>query len=292
MMLNVIEGIGRRLRDLVVGDEVPADDVPFHPVVADLLQARNALLKFVPPELAFIILDFAQYWAPIAPGHSQFKAQSASASTSPNRDATNIYIVSDPIVNAESTAKVSVRAKRVQFVIRSKDQGWSSDTNIHSAYSPSTGWLLLNHVDTYRGHTWHEAAILRPGRHSVARIPDFVSWLASSAPIELESAAVAGYDTRIEVPVSESYVRSRWLVQKNYTASRQFRTHVVTWNAGEEERDEEQVDIDERRGAGLGDRFVDNLEVGDRIALFVRSKYPGWVNDVESATITVFYGLA
>ncbi|KAJ7068632.1 hypothetical protein C8F01DRAFT_617435 [Mycena amicta] len=266
MLTAVLEGLGRRLLNLV-GVEAPISQLGFDDVVA----ARDALLTFVPPELAYIILDFAEYWVPFA--RACTKSQGASASVSPNHDATNIYLISDPVLPLDG-----VKVKRVQFIVSSRDQGWCSDATLH---------------ETYRGSTWHEAAILRSSQHTVSNLnmPDLVSWLARSAPIELESAVVAGYTSQFEVPISDADSQSRWLVQKNFTSSRQYRTHVVTWDAGPIAEDDEHKDIDERLGAGIGRGFIELLVPGDTIAVMVRAKYPAWVNHVEKAEIIVYYGL-
>ncbi|KAF7301996.1 hypothetical protein MIND_00765800 [Mycena indigotica] len=240
---------------------------PHQPTMQDLIAVRTTLTKFVPPELAYIILDFANYWTSYSLECT--KSQSASASMSPNTDATNIYLVSDPILPPNG-----IRVRGVQFVVRSRDQGWCNDGNLR---------------ETYHGATWHEAAILRP---STPQTSDVIRWLALNSPMELESSAiVAGYTPQLEVHSSWDAAKSRWLVQKNFTASYESRTHSVSWYHDTGEKFAKN-DLDEQTGAGDGRGFVQLLTPGDRIALMVRARYPGWVNHIERAAIIVYYALA
>ncbi|KAF7290922.1 hypothetical protein HMN09_01270700 [Mycena chlorophos] len=267
MFSTVLSSLGKLVADFVG----PADETePFQPTLDDMAAARDALSTLVPPELALIILDFAEYWTLLPQGACD-KFQSLSASVAPSHDATNFYLVSDPIPPHSE----SVRARGVRFSVTSKDQGWCSEEALRG---------------TYRGYTWHEVAILRP--FADAR-PDFLSWLANNAPIEMESATVAGYSKQFEVPcgILDEPAKSRWLLQKNLTAPRVrgFYEHTITWKAAQ---DVTEQDIDVRQGSGDGQGFVELLQPGDRIAVLVRAKYPGWVNHVEKAEISVYYALA
>jgi len=53
-------------------------------------------------------------------------------------------------------------------------------------------------------------------------------------------------------------------------------------------------DVERTTGRGratLDGRFVRELQVGDSIAVWARARFPGWVNYVESASVTVFWAV-
>jgi hypothetical protein len=150
---------------------------------------------------------------------------------------------------------------------------------------------------TYNGYTWFEAAILRPSQCSdraEARL-----WLdrAVQGPIGVDAAL--GYEPTLEVMGERN---SRWRVQKNFTASREFREHVVVWDA------DGTATPGPEAGAGDGEGFVHRLETGDRIGVIARamviytwvhkrrltivSQFLGWANFVERAEVSVYYSLA
>ncbi|KAF7349780.1 Ankyrin repeat protein [Mycena sanguinolenta] len=110
--------------------------------------------------------------------------------------------------------------------------------------------------DTYRGYTWFEAAILRPN---------------DADPAVVHQVHNATGEAR------------RWAVQTNYTASSEFRKHIVTWNA--------DGSFSAGPGAGGGTGFIACLQAGDRIELIARAMYPRWVNWIESAQVSVYYGI-
>ncbi|KAJ6474775.1 hypothetical protein C8R45DRAFT_382144 [Mycena sanguinolenta] len=76
----------------------------------------------------------------------------------------------------------------------------------------------------------------------------------------------------------------RWAVQKNYTASSDFRKHIVAWDA--------DGSLTAGPGAGGDTGFIDCLEAGDRIELIARAMHPGWANWIRSAQMSVYYGIA
>ncbi|KAJ7348584.1 hypothetical protein DFH08DRAFT_698579 [Mycena albidolilacea] len=210
---------------------------PFELGVHDIIAARDLLLIFLPPELVYITLDLAEYWAQIKPARAQAVQLSASQSAAAN--VSLCYLVLPAILEHEQSAdsdpnlKIHVKARRVQFIIVSHDQGWCSD--------PAAG-------GTYRGSTWFESAILRPSQaqastRSPFRLPSSrsnlnfnahsASWLnrLGASPVGLETTL--GYDPILEVANTAAHGEgsSRWKVQSNFCASNDHREHVVTWDA-------------------------------------------------------------
>ncbi|KAJ7080207.1 hypothetical protein B0H15DRAFT_953698 [Mycena belliarum] len=207
----------------------------------DLVSARDSLLLFCPPELVYLILDLAEYWACAIYTRSDEDAPvEVSASSAPSYNAALVYLNTGPILAAENDDSVRLKVVRVAFTTVSHDQGWCSD----------------NIAGTYFGHTWFEAAILRAQRGTVSE----------------------------EVPGPEG--RTRWPVQRNFTASTEFREHSVVWNAGA------TAPQGSTTGGGDGAGFIEQLAPNDRISVVARALYPGWRNIVRRVTVSVHFGLA
>lgn len=64
------------------------------------------------------------------------------------------------------------------------------------------------------------------------------------------------------------------LVQVNLHASRQEKTHIVTWRWDAEDEEER--------------KWVRDLKQGECVELTIWARYPGWANHVQSAKIDVF----
>ncbi|KAJ7082337.1 hypothetical protein C8R44DRAFT_652734 [Mycena epipterygia] len=231
---------------------------PFHPTVQDLISAREVLLSFCPLELVYIILEIAEYWVRVNAGRDDSNTLYSSTN-----NGILCYVVTPPIWELDPREEVRFKLMRVEYTIASHDQGWCSDTNLQG---------------TYHGYTWFEAAILRPTRPE----SESLSRRAVDPPGDMLAAVRdAGF-----VEVNATGESTRWMVQKNFTASRETRQHCVTWNA-----DSTAVPGNNELGSGDGAGFVERLMGGDRIAVIARALYPGWSNSVERAHVSVCYGL-
>ncbi|KAF8177350.1 hypothetical protein K438DRAFT_2041672 [Mycena galopus ATCC 62051] len=121
---------------------------------------------------------------------------------------------------------------------------------------------------TNHGHTWFEAAIMRP-------IQVDESMLSSEAQVSPKAT---------EVPAKNGC--TRWNVQRNFCADDEaYREYIVIWDA-----DGTSIASAEG-GAGQGVDFISCLEPGDKIAVIARARYPGWANYVQSAQVSVYYSL-
>ncbi|KAJ7738133.1 hypothetical protein B0H16DRAFT_1570925 [Mycena metata] len=241
---------------------------------ADVLAARDALMCLLPLELVYIVLNLAEYWVPDTSVCSVFRAVSASGS--PDNNASLCYLVTASIWDSqpdedEDGEGVRLKLVCVQFKLLSHDQGWAGEVHLQS---------------TYGGHTWFEAAILRPDRSAN---PTLRSWLAGAlrGPTRMEPSG--GYDPALEVPTGsdsdDGAENTRWELQRNFCASRHPYSHTVTWTA-------EGSTTGTAHGAGDGMGFVERLRAGDRIAVVARAQYPQWCNKVEQVEVTVHYALA
>ncbi|KAJ7153980.1 hypothetical protein C8R43DRAFT_864605, partial [Mycena crocata] len=132
-----------------------------------------------------------------------------------------------------------LKPKGVKYVIASHDQGWCSDPGIEGG--------------TYRGYTWFEAAILRPTQMPTTFVePGF----------QLDDAVTA-YDPTLEVEAPDE--STRWMVERNFTASMESRQHSVSWYTDATTLPGSEI------GCGDGVGFVSRLAAGDRIALLGRA---------------------
>jgi hypothetical protein len=86
-----------------------------------------------------------------------------------------------------------------------------------------------------------------------------------------------------------------WVLQKNVTANRNTKKHVITWSYNDDiDRDSLEADELEKQGRGCatgsGERVRD-LKVGDVVTVWAKSRFPGWVNTVERVRIDVYWAV-
>ncbi|TFK32367.1 hypothetical protein BDQ12DRAFT_728725 [Crucibulum laeve] len=233
---------------------------PF-PCSADVLQVRYILLRFVPLELADLILEAAEYWAKQI--SSMKRDVQVCASSSPSYNADWCYLVTSPIpARSRNGMPIPTKVKKVKFTLKSCDQGWGGSRE---------------HRGTYRHScTWFEASILRPS--SVLSKNDLAKLITQ--PVNPVCFKAMGIE---EIP-GEGVGKRRWHIQRNVHVSRHQKLHEVVWtNTPMDERTEEN------HGRGNGHDFVQSLLAGDHIAVMTRALYPGWENHVFSAEVEVFY---
>ncbi|KAI0362646.1 hypothetical protein OH77DRAFT_1416914 [Trametes cingulata] len=282
------------------GDYTPGEDSSFTnepgpTSVADLRAVRAIFSRLgLPAELIFQIMDEAEYYpsvratsleAGLGPGTQV----SASIHCPKSRNcAARLCLLSSPIPGGE-TPEGTVKVKKVVWTIESHDQGWGGE-----------------HPGTFHGaYSWFDACIFRPvsppgddtktvdGEHSAGS--DWVIHSLDELP-GLRSCDVADVKTFLDpigyalVPhgpstQDESPENFAWLVQRNRAAVRTFTQYRVEWRPGHAL---DPVEAQEN-GRGTGDGFVESLLPGDRVGLWMRALYPGWVNVLRRASVEVFY---
>lgn len=207
----------------------------------------------------------------------------------------------------EGLRKVKVRS--MKWWLKSRDQGWVSEG------SATTG--------TYFGSSsWFDACILRPLSPSdprppitpetAARIekliqrsgppsssetfPTFlVGNLLSNDPEDARSLFRSlGWDfvERVERVEVDGEVGERrglvWKLQSNLVACKEYLVHGGEWRrTGEQGEGEQEGD----RGSGDGLGFMDLMKAGDRVVIWARAMFPGWVNDVEDVKVEIRYSV-
>ena len=76
-----------------------------------------------------------------------------------------------------------------------------------------------------------------------------------------------------------------WRLQSNCVGQAEAERHVFEWSV-----DERGVDAEaQSHGSGDGDGFVEALQPGDRIGVWMQAKYPGWECYAEKASVEITY---
>ncbi|KAI0748609.1 hypothetical protein C8Q80DRAFT_1172803 [Daedaleopsis nitida] len=180
-----------------------------------------------------------------------------------------LYLVSPPL--PASREGQSWKAKKVTWTIEGRDQGWGGE-----------------HPGTFRSaYSWYEACIFRPvpTPDGSARPYGAERTFLETHNLFRETADVKGKLEEIGwtlVPNGDSD-QFVWQVQSNRVAQADFARYVVEWgptgtgNVAPADQDE--------HGSGAGTGFLDALQPGDRVGLWMRAMYVGWANHLRKATV-------
>jgi hypothetical protein len=84
-------------------------------------------------------------------------------------------------------------------------------------------------------------------------------------------------------------------LQKNVTASSEYRTHTITWSY-KDKSDPKSPDVDEISELGRGKNnsdgeFVRNMQLGDCVTVWGKARFPGWVNFIREVEIKVYWAV-
>ncbi|KAF2760369.1 hypothetical protein EJ05DRAFT_282582 [Pseudovirgaria hyperparasitica] len=260
-----------------------SDDYASGPSPSDVRLVR-AYLKHLslPTELVLSILDEADY-RPLLIAHRNEKVALYSHVSRSGNEGAALYLTSPVIPVGLKRAGITHVPKKITYRISSHDQGYCSEPGL---------------AGTYNGHTWFEATILRP-RSDTDTGPGSVG--INYQPLErqfprqplpswknpgdaAESIQSYGWDFILD----EDGNAISWRVQNNLSATRSDVEHEITWEKGQEV---EIIDpsTNDFNGRGNGQGFFDILREGDRIALWARALYPGWINHIKEASIEITY---
>jgi hypothetical protein len=234
-------------------------DEPWTLDYKDVLAAR-ALLKTLglPMELILEILDYAQYWptrhfsteesATVKVAATMFRSSAAALCLDAD-------VFHDPVVDSLRAGGENIRIKAIEFHVRSRDQGWTSE-NTQGTFSTSS-WL---EVSILRGLDNHSTLIPPSGwLDSVFESPqsfqDHVTprgWQLVKRPEDAEQGPQGGEGDLA------------WYLQGNRVATQgRLEEHDVLWIYNETHGD---------GGAGRGEGFLDEIKEGDRLLVWARAK--------------------
>ncbi|KAJ4339869.1 hypothetical protein N0V95_007648 [Ascochyta clinopodiicola] len=243
-------------------DNSPDNSLPDEPWILgyeDVRKAR-ALLKSLglPVELVLEILEYAQYW-PTRQFSTQNRNSVKAAATMFRSSAAALCLdvdaFHDPIVESLRTCGEKVKIKAIEFHIRSRDQGWTSE--------PTVG--------TFNTSSWLEASILRGvDNHTVSFPPS--CWLDSvfTSPESFQDhVAPSGWQLVERPGYAEQGPQGgegdlAWYLQGNRVATQgRLEEYDVLWT---------HDGHGDSEGSGTGDGFLQNLKDGDRLLVWARAK--------------------
>lgn len=166
--------------------------------------------------------------------------------------------------------------RKVVFTIRSRDQGW--------------GGLYPDHGTYHNSWTWFEAGLERWCRKSH---DDDAQPTLNPHDLCTQQPPVTETETVFQ---HELHPAEGFLIQRNRTATDEVQEHRVEWSWTDavDPADEEGALAltKEGRGKGTGNgEFVRELRLGDVVTVWAKSRFPGWVNYVESVKVEVYWAV-
>ena len=259
MLSGLITAGMQRLLPLLNNWLPEAEPEPWSLDYDDVLQVR-ALLKALglPMELALEILDRAEYWPTrqFSMGEgSTVKVAATMFRSSVAGLCLDIDVFNHPSVHSLREGGEKVKVKAIDFHIRSRDQGWTSE--------PTQG--------TFSTSSWLETSILRGVDDYNTKLPPSC-WLDSvfESPQSFQQHITPhGWQLVRRPEYAEQGPQGdegdlAWYLQGNRVAT-QGRTgdYDVLWTHDDHEGNE---------GSGGGDGFLDELKEGDRLLVWARAK--------------------
>jgi hypothetical protein len=264
----------------------------------------------LPSEIALMILDYAEYW--VYEHYTRSADLIANAMLGNNiHECASLYTHTTPLT-AQLDPVPLLKPRKVVFKLKSRDQGWSNNSEDHGTYRGSFSWFeatIFREDEEFQGQTRREPleGLLLSGLGS--EVPRYQ--MSNTAPLFFVGRSPEqmmrvvkrnGYECR---PNGDKLT---WMLQRNIVANPRAVEHIIEWNLndGTVESSEEES---EETGTGTGRGFVASLQKGDRIGIWARAmvrhhqtitcegdiltfvQYPGWQNRVEGAEITVYYAL-
>jgi hypothetical protein len=240
-------------------DSTPeAPDGVFSPTHADVCVAR-AILKScgLPTEVVLEILDQAEYEPVIQFGSTETCI--ASAPGNPMRQCLTASVLTQDTIRSLAARQSIVKVKEIEFVITSRDQGWTSERT----------------DGTFNTSSWLEVSILRPmpNRSSHSNGPPKSSKFPAAvwqSPATLQPMLVRSGETLVARPeqarrgIQDGEGDLAWYLQGNRVASQgRFEEYRVSWATDLHEGNE---------GSGDGLGFLEALREGDEIVVWARAK--------------------
>lgn len=265
---------------------------PYFPTISDVLAVKSLLLTFpqssrLPIELIDIIIDYAHYW----PHTSTTLAVPVCITGKHPRTgghANDLLIVTPPLgvlpqpsvssnngewgrVDDCTPHRGTHPCRELTFALSGHDQGWGG---------------LERDRGTYLGSwTWFDVAVILASSDA-----------AGDTNTEMDTDASPSHYQHFRFQPSEEerhpFLPSPSQLYRNRTATSETQHTTITWswtdNTPSDSAEAEIADREEGRGrATLDGKFVRDLNVGDRVAVWGRARFPGWVNMVEKMEVRV-----
>ncbi|KAJ9654582.1 hypothetical protein H2198_006397 [Neophaeococcomyces mojaviensis] len=215
----------------------------------DIIRTALLLRQKLPGDLVPIILDYAELW--------DFAA--VVRSKRPNwvrpHQAGELQAA---LIIPPNVPRGALR--QIRFITISRDQGWSSYSEDHGTYRGSWTWFEagvrgLDPSNVEDQETLHEPLNCQHSAH---------------APNGVEHR-------RLCVANASHYKYGSKQIVTNIHAGKEWKRHVVRWDANHEDEDVRKA-FKELRG-------------GHRIEVSAHARFPGWCNDVRLVVIEVEYAV-
>ena len=293
---------------------------PFEPTALDIGVVKVMLSKGLnfPPEIVDIIVDHADYWActtvsldfrgadvvrirgkgssqgqedklmlrtpPIGFSQAAVADMQSWRAAEPRFEPEHSELPPDhfrSLLKVPPTLEHPVR--KIVWKIRSRDQGWGGSTSDHNTYRGSWTWFEAG-LERFEADSQNEEAL--PSPPFEADTLNSIYPVAESTTIDMRGVAHHRF------PLAP---HPQYTVQRNRTASRNMQDYEVVWS-WTDSIDSKSLDgerIDERgRGAASGNgEFVRSLKLGDVVTLWGKARFMSWANNVESASVSVYWTL-
>ncbi|TQS34699.1 hypothetical protein Golomagni_04907 [Golovinomyces magnicellulatus] len=225
----------------------------------------------------------------------------------------------------ESRVRGAYPCRKIVFTIEGHDQGWGGTPSCRGTYENSYTWFDVGKEEA-RIYDVKKLLSSQPSSPRLPGVPDdsfqgpyfLVPPLSAFAPgnksSECTDTNTIFCTTRPIFPrvVSDTpnstcnnirktaqfehpLLPDSKVLQKNITAEKETKKHVITWSYNDNIDPDSQAGILlEKQGRGRatanGD-FVRNLRIGETITVWGKSRFPGWANFVEEVSIDVYWAV-
>lgn len=190
--------------------------------------------------------------------------------------------------------------RKVVFTIRSRDQGWSSIVEDHSTYHGSWTWFEAGL------ERWcYEKSTDNTGENDDTENSHHIPTVTPSSPIPRQpslkpedlSSVYPGVRERVTGDcefIHPLLPEEALKIQCNRVASREIIEHRVVWSYTDDGDPNNETQAAELSACGRGERtgdgsFVRGLQLGDVVTVWGQARFPGWVNNIESVRVDVYW---
>ncbi|KAF8147992.1 hypothetical protein B0H34DRAFT_803135 [Crassisporium funariophilum] len=241
----------------------------------DINLVQAMLLRLIPAELADAIIEMAEFWPWVGVSRNAYTA-AFSALDAPDHNAQWCYLLSPPVPSVmRDGIALPTTIKMVKFLVKSYASQWGDGSN--------------NSSDMY-SNTWFEASILKAEESRTHPYEDSMKpndWYAHLAPNPKYLNTFDDPDIPVSPSVNPMDSKDRWHVISNPD---QKQWSDVTWRYDDDSLSGTTVGV--KDGQSIGLRFMDELEVGDRVVLMARALFPGWISNIYNVKIEIYYSLS
>lgn len=195
--------------------------------------------------------------------------------------------------------------RKVEFTIRSHDQGFGGGPGTRGTYNGSYTWFDAyviprpgcadpSRPDPQPQKDWKETE--RRGRDREKSNDGDRSSSGNESPEQPDDDDNDDDSEESRYSRHNYFLFTAYSLQRNKVAQGKTQTHTITWHHldsidPDSAEAEEIQNSSGRGGATLDGRAVRRMNVGDEISVWGRARFPGWSNRVEGMSIRVFWAV-